>query len=65
LGFLAGYNTELLFTTGERMIAAFFPKADVELGHRAPPPPVPAVSLLEGLTLRDLLDRRDKVLLAM
>jgi hypothetical protein len=60
LGFLAGYNTELLFTTGERMIAAFFPKADVELGHRAPPPPVPAVSLLEGLTLRDLLDRRDK-----
>jgi hypothetical protein len=39
LGFLAGYSTDLLFNTVERVIAAIFPKVEVETVPKEPPPP--------------------------
>ncbi|ADE13370.1 hypothetical protein Nhal_0154 [Nitrosococcus halophilus Nc 4] len=60
VGFLAGYNTDFLFATVERIIAAILPKVGLESVRRVPLRGVPPTSLLEDLTLRELLDRRDK-----
>ncbi len=55
LGFLAGYSTDFLFTTIERIIAALLPKVGVETVRRAAPPPPP-----QSLDVKDLLERRDR-----
>jgi len=44
LAFLAGYNTDFLFTTLERVTAAILPKGELETGRRASPSPPPSVS---------------------
>jgi hypothetical protein len=60
LGFLAGYSTDFLFSTIERIIAAILPKVGLETVrradaiHRAQP-------VLQGdVSLKDLADRHDK-----
>lgn len=53
LGFLAGYSTDLLFNSIERVINALLPKVGIETVRRAPPSPVPAVDM----TLKELMER--------
>lgn len=60
LGFLAGYNTDFLFTTLERVIQAILPKIGVESVRRAGAPVAAAVSYsVEGLSLKDVMDKYD------
>jgi len=42
LGFLAGYSTDFLFQTVERVVAAILPKVGLESVQRAPASPLPA-----------------------
>ncbi len=61
LGFLAGYNTDYLFSALERLIAALLPK--VEFGGFAAAAARRTVDVsvsLEGVSLTDLLDRLSK-----
>lgn len=55
LGFLAGYNTDLLFSAIERISQALLPKIGLQSVQRAPAPE-PTVSI-DNVSLRDLLDR--------
>lgn len=52
LGFLAGYSTDFLFNTIERIIAALFPKVGLDTIRRVPPPPAPP-------DFKDIADRFD------
>lgn len=52
LGFLAGYSTDFLFNTIERVIAALLPKVGLETIRRDPPPPSPP-------DFKDIADRFD------
>lgn len=45
LGFLAGYNTDFLFTTIEKVSAALLPKVGLETLQKAQPVPIQSVSL--------------------
>ena len=56
LGFLAGYNTDFLFSAIERIAAAILPKVGVETVRQAQPRSAAALSI-EGVSLKDLLDR--------
>lgn len=57
LGFLAGYSTDFLFNTIERVIAALLPKVGLESVRRARATPG-AIDVPTGdLTLKELLDR--------
>jgi hypothetical protein len=38
LGFVAGYSTDFLFNTVERIVTALFPKVDVQTVSQGPPP---------------------------
>lgn len=61
LGFLAGYNTDFLFNTVERVTAAILPKVGVETVQTAMARRSTALSVsLEGVSLKDLLDRHSK-----
>lgn len=61
LGFLAGYNTDFLFNTIERVTAAILPKVGVETIQTAAARRSTALSVsLEGVSLKDLLDRHSK-----
>lgn len=61
LGFLAGYNTDFLFNTIERVTAAILPKVSVESVQTAAARRSAAFSVsLEGVSLKDLLDRHSK-----
>jgi hypothetical protein len=55
LGFLAGYNTDLLFGAIERVSAALLPKIGLQSVQRAPQV-APTVSI-DDVSLKDLLDR--------
>ena len=58
LGFLAGYSTDFLFNTFERIISAILPKTGLDSVRRqkTPPPAKPPVDP----TLKDLMDRFEK-----
>jgi hypothetical protein len=43
LGFIAGYSSDFLFNTIERIITAIFPRVSVETVPKDPPPPKPAL----------------------
>jgi hypothetical protein len=58
LGFLAGYNTDFLFTTLERVIQAILPKVGVETVRRAGATSTTSVSYsVEDLSLKDLMNQ--------
>jgi hypothetical protein len=61
LGFLAGYNNELLFAAIERISAAILPKIGLDSVKqekpRIPPPPT-----IEDVSLKDLLDRHERAI---
>jgi hypothetical protein len=59
LGFLAGYNTDLLFSTIERIVQAILPKVGIETMKRKPAQPSVTFSL-EDISLKDLLDYYNK-----
>jgi hypothetical protein len=54
LAFVAGYNSDLLFSTVERISAALLPKVGVSSMRQAEPPPV------TGLSVPMLLEQLDK-----
>ena len=54
LGFLSGYNTDFLFSTIERVMAALLPKVGVDSVQKAAPGGV------KPADLNDLADRMDK-----
>lgn len=58
LGFLAGYSTDFLFNTIERIIAAVLPKVGLDSVQRADQQGKPRVA--PPLDLKDLADRYDK-----
>lgn len=61
LGFLAGYNTDFLFNTIERVTAAILPKVGVETVQTAAARKSTALAFsLEGVSIKDLLDRHSK-----
>lgn len=60
LGFLAGYSTEFLFQTIERVIAAVLPRVGLESVRRATPLRTALDVPAGGLTLQELVDRHDK-----
>lgn len=60
LGFLAGYSTDFLFQTIERVINAILPKVGIETVQTARPSPRPPGDALNiGMTLKELTDRFD------
>ena len=59
LGFIAGYNTDFLFSAIERMVAAVLPRVGIDSMQRATTPIAGTLSL-DGLTLKDLLDRHQQ-----
>ena len=60
LGFIAGYSTDFLFNTLERLIGALLPKVGLETMRRAAPQARPALDIQGGMTLKDLMERFDK-----
>lgn len=60
LGFLAGYSTEFLFQTIERVIAAVLPRVGLDSVRRATPLRTALDVPAGGLTLQELIDRHDK-----
>ena len=60
LGFLAGYSTDFLFSTIERVIAAILPKVGLDTVRRAEFAPRAQLSLQGDVSLKDLTDRHDK-----
>jgi hypothetical protein len=61
LGFLAGYSTDFLFSTIERVIGALLPKVGIETVRRfkAPAGLTPPTTIEPGMTVKDILDRHD------
>jgi len=60
LGFIAGYSTDFLFNTVERIVNAIMPKIDVSSLPKRPPPPAEKLEIATGdLTLKELLDRHE------
>lgn len=57
LGFLAGYSTDFLFSTIERVITAILPKVGLDSVQRVGKQGVPRAAALD---VRDLADRYDK-----
>ena len=53
LGFLAGYNTDFLFTAIERVSAAILPKVGIDTVQKAKP-------VIDSVDLNDLAERMDK-----
>jgi hypothetical protein len=53
LGFLAGYNTDFLFSAVERLVAALFPKVTPETMRTERG----GATIVEGISLKDLLAR--------
>jgi hypothetical protein len=60
LGFLAGYNTDFLFSAVERIAAAILPKVGVETVRQAQPRSADLSLSVEGVSLKDILDRFDQ-----
>lgn len=62
LGFIAGYSTDFLFNTVERIVSAILPKVSLESVQKGPATsPKPAIAFPEaGMTLKDLIERMDK-----
>lgn len=56
LGFLAGYSTDFLFSTIERVINAILPKVGLDTVQRRPAAPVASIATGD-LTLAQLLHR--------
>jgi hypothetical protein len=58
LGFIAGYSSDFLFQTIERIVSAILPKVGIETVRKETMPSRSAVDVPVGeLTLKDLLDR--------
>jgi hypothetical protein len=61
LGFIAGYNTDFLFNTVERIVTALLPKVGLETVQRASQASrLPAASPETGMSLKELTDRMEK-----
>jgi hypothetical protein len=61
LGFLAGYNTDFLFSTLERLAAAILPKVGLETARREIPARPPAAPVaIHDVSMASLLDRYDR-----
>ncbi|HYC03495.1 MAG TPA: hypothetical protein VED40_09395 [Azospirillaceae bacterium] len=54
LGFIAGYNTDFLFSAMERLAAAVLPKVGIETMRQHAPMPLPAIS---GINVQEILTR--------
>jgi hypothetical protein len=61
LGFLAGYSTDFLFNTIERVVGAILPKVGIETVRRAKDSPSRPVASVDtaGAGLKEMLDRLD------
>lgn len=58
LGFLAGYSTDFLFSTIERIISAILPKVGLDTVRKSGQPPRTSLAFkVEGVGLNDLLER--------
>jgi hypothetical protein len=60
MGFLAGYNTDFLFSAVERIIQAILPKTGIETVRRAGPSVTAAVRTIEGLSIKEIMDSYQK-----
>jgi hypothetical protein len=61
LGFLAGYSTDFLFNTIERVIGAILPKVGIRSVRQNTPATRPALEILSGgTTLKDLVERYEQ-----